>query len=103
LRLEMPEKWGSVPDLKPHIASLVPPIDEAAERSEDREAGEAPEGEAPEGEGQEAPDGEAGEAERSEEGEGQEPGEPGEGRERVRCVTLVRATANEASLAASVL
>jgi DnaJ-class molecular chaperone len=92
LRLEMPEKWGSVPDLKPHIASLVPPIDEAAERSEEGEDREDPEGEAPEGEGQEAPEGEAPEGQ-----EGQE------GQERVRCVTLVRATANEAALAASVL
>jgi DnaJ-class molecular chaperone len=97
LRLEMPEKWGSVPDLKPHIASLVPPIDEAAERSEDRED---PEGEA--GEAGEAERSEEGEAERSEEGEA-ERSEEGEDRERVRCVTLVRATANEAALAASVL
>jgi DnaJ-class molecular chaperone len=100
LRLEMPEKWGSVPDLKPHIASLVPPIDEAAERSEQGEDREDPEGEgqeAPEGEGQEAPEGEGQEAP---EGEGQE-GQ--EGRERVRCVMLVRATANEAALAASVV
>jgi DnaJ-class molecular chaperone len=101
LRLEMPEKWGSVPDLKPHIASLVPPIDEAAERSErseDREAGEAPEGEAPEGEAGEAERSEEGEAERSEDREAERSEE-----ERVRCVTLVRATANEAALAASVL
>jgi DnaJ-class molecular chaperone len=90
LRLEMPEKWGSVPDLKPHIASLVPPIDEAAERSERSEDREDPEGEDPEGEAERSEEGEAGEAERSEE-------------ERVRCVTLVRATANEAALAASVL
>jgi DnaJ-class molecular chaperone len=117
LRLEMPEKWGSVPDLKPHIASLLPPIEapepeqpgeverseegeaersEAgeAERSEDREAGEAGEaGEAERSEDREA--GEAGEAERSEEERSEE--------ERVRCVTLVRATANEAALAASVV
>ena len=25
LRLEMPETWGSVPDLRPHVASLLPP------------------------------------------------------------------------------
>jgi DnaJ-class molecular chaperone len=103
LRLEMPEKWGSVPDLKPHIASLLPPIEAPepeqpgeAERSEEGEAGEAErseEGEA--GEAERSEDREAGEAERSEEERSEE--------ERVRCVTLVRATANEAALAASVL
>ena len=103
LRLEMPEKWGSVPDLKPHIASLVPPIEEAKpEQSEGQEGREAPEpGEAELSEGLEAP-----EPEQSEGQEGREAPEPGEGREapeRARFVTLVRATANEAALAASVV
>jgi DnaJ-class molecular chaperone len=35
LRLEMPEKWGSVPDLRPHVPSLLPPTsgEEAQERA----------------------------------------------------------------------
>lgn len=31
LRLEMPETWGSVPDLKTHIPSLLPPAEETEE------------------------------------------------------------------------